>query len=174
MDILITFALIATSLSDQVPWDCSFCEDGRRGRTLAAAAGVVDCGVGRRLCGAHETHARAHTRSCRHKAAHVTSLLSLPLLLRQMVMSLDFIAFWVLSVTVAWAVERAEGGAGGGGAPYPRRWWLSLQMPLLGSCAWLVDRCGERPSELMLKLLEGWRAMRQRIRNNRSIGSKRQ
>ena len=69
MDILITFALIATSLSDQVPWDCSFCEDGRRGRTLAAAAGVVDCGVGRRLCGAHETHARAHARVHPHAAA---------------------------------------------------------------------------------------------------------
>ena len=96
------------------------------------------------------------------------------LLLRQMVMSLDFIAFWLLSVTVAWAVERAEGGAAGGGTLPPRRWWLSLQLPLVGSCAWLVDRCGERPSELALKLPEGWRAMRQRIRDNRSIGSKRQ
>ena len=91
-----------------------------------------------------------------------------------MVMSLDFIAFWLLSVVIAWAVERAEAGNGPGGTLVSTRWWLALQMPLIGSCAWLVDRCGETPSLMAIKLLDGWRAMRQRIRDNRTIGLKRQ
>eukprot|EP01047_Picozoa_sp_COSAG01_P005413 COSAG01_NODE_184_length_22692_cov_155.762758_19_plen_91_part_00 len=55
--------------------------------------------------------------------------------------SLDFLAFWALSMLLACTIDRvngAGGGGGGGSCPSARR-ALTL-LPLLGSIAWLMGR----------------------------------
>ena len=62
------------------------------------------------------------------------------------IMSLDFVAFWLLSATLAWARDRAEG------VNESPRWLLALFLPLLGTCAWLVSGNSPFPPRFRLKM----------------------
>jgi hypothetical protein len=55
--------------------------------------------------------------------------------------SLDFLAFWALSMLLACTIDRVNGAAGGGSCS-SACWALTL-LPLLGSIAWLMGR--QRP-----------------------------
>ena len=51
-----------------------------------------------------------------------------------MIMSFDFLAFWALSMCLAWALDVSEGAAG-----YR---WLQTLVPVVGTASWLLTRGG--------------------------------